>query len=307
MNKHILFSLLFLMLTGLAKSQLQNVALNQPVTVSSEDNPPENTGGFAVDGIKDPSAIESRWVSAEGYPHFIEVDLGMSYEVSQVAFYTGYKKYNHPINDYEIQFWDGSGWSVIVNRNANNSSVVTENFDPVVTNKIRLDAKSGSGQRLMLYEFEVYGSPTNDNPGSGTGVGSGLWLDRGDTVYTSETTLVGIGTSNPDAPLTVRGRIHAEEVKIDLDVPAPDYVFEDSYKLMTLEDLEKYLKENKHLPFMPAGKLMESDGINIGEMQMNLLRTLEELILHQIRMQKELNALKQQNENLSRKLEQKGN
>ena len=39
---------------------------------------------------------------------------------------------------------------------------------------------------------------------------------------------VGIGTSNPDEKLTVKGKIHAEEVKVDLNVP-PDYVFEKFY------------------------------------------------------------------------------
>src|SRR5690606_24717767 len=42
---------------------------------------------------------------------------------------------------------------------------------------------------------------------------------------------VGLGTNSPDARLTVKGKIHAEEVKIDLSVPAPDYVFKEDYKL----------------------------------------------------------------------------
>ena len=37
---------------------------------------------------------------------------------------------------------------------------------------------------------------------------------------------VGIGTVNPDARLAVKGTVHAEEVKVDLNVPVPDYVFE---------------------------------------------------------------------------------
>jgi hypothetical protein len=39
---------------------------------------------------------------------------------------------------------------------------------------------------------------------------------------------VGIGSISPDSKLTVKGKIHAEEVKVDLAVPA-DYVFEKYY------------------------------------------------------------------------------
>ncbi len=39
---------------------------------------------------------------------------------------------------------------------------------------------------------------------------------------------VGIGSVNPDESLSVKGKIHAEEVKVDLNVPA-DYVFEKYY------------------------------------------------------------------------------
>lgn len=46
---------------------------------------------------------------------------------------------------------------------------------------------------------------------------------------------IGIGTSTPDATLTVKGNIHAQEVKVDLaGSVAPDYVFEHSYHLMPL-------------------------------------------------------------------------
>ncbi|NBP68393.1 MAG: hypothetical protein EBU52_06570, partial [Cytophagia bacterium] len=43
---------------------------------------------------------------------------------------------------------------------------------------------------------------------------------------------VGIGTSLPDATLTVKGSIHTQEVKVDLlGAVAPDYVFEPTYEL----------------------------------------------------------------------------
>lgn len=74
---------------------------------------------------------------------------------------------------------------------------------------------------------------------------------------------VGIGTSNPDSKLTVKGKIHAEEVKVDLEVPA-DYVFEKyylgqsslqpDYTLLTLSEVEEFTKTNHHLPNVPSAK-----------------------------------------------------
>lgn len=99
---------------------------------------------------------------------------------------------------------------------------------------------------------------------------------------------VGIGTHNPDHELTVKGKIHAEEVIVDLSVPAPDYVFEPSYELITIEELEEYIQENKHLPEVPSAKVMEENGITLGEMNMILLKKIEELTLYTIEQQKDL-------------------
>ena len=94
---------------------------------------------------------------------------------------------------------------------------------------------------------------------------------------------VGIGTSTPDAPLTVKGQIHAQEVKVDLmGAAAPDFVFEESYNLESLEDLEEYIQQHKHLPGIPSGLEMEANGIKLKEMNLKLLRKVEELTLHLI-------------------------
>jgi hypothetical protein len=93
---------------------------------------------------------------------------------------------------------------------------------------------------------------------------------------------VGIGTLSPDQKLTVKGKIHAEEVIIDLSVPAPDYVFENDYSLTPLDTLKAYLAQHKHLPEVPSAKEMEKDGVKVGEMEMILLKKIEELTLHLI-------------------------
>jgi hypothetical protein len=103
---------------------------------------------------------------------------------------------------------------------------------------------------------------------------------------------VGIGTTAPDAKLTVKGGIiHAEEVKLDLNVPGPDYVFEESYPILSLEDTKAYVEQNKHLPGIPSSDDMQQNGVNLLEMNMKLLEKVEELTLHLIEQNERLEKI----------------
>jgi hypothetical protein len=93
---------------------------------------------------------------------------------------------------------------------------------------------------------------------------------------------VGIGTTNPDEKLTVNGVIHAKEVKVDLSGPLADFVFKPDYKLMSLPQVEKFVKANNHLPQMPSAEEVAKNGLSMGEMQNKLLQKVEELTLYAI-------------------------
>lgn len=110
---------------------------------------------------------------------------------------------------------------------------------------------------------------------------------------------VGIGTTNPDMKLTVNGNIHAKEVKIDLNIPAPDYVFKDDYNLKSIEEVEKFIEENSHLPEIPSAKEFEQNGVMQAEMDMNLLKKIEELTLYTIGQEKKIKNLERKNEELN--------
>jgi hypothetical protein len=90
---------------------------------------------------------------------------------------------------------------------------------------------------------------------------------------------LGIGTTAPNEKLTVNGTIYGREVRVDLNVPGPDYVFEENYNLPSLTEVESYIKANKHLPEVPSAREMEEKGINLSEMNMLLLKKVEELTL----------------------------
>ena len=100
---------------------------------------------------------------------------------------------------------------------------------------------------------------------------------------------IGIGTLSPREKLSVNGNIRAKEVKVEA-TNWPDYVFEEGYKVGTLEELEKYIKTNKHLPEMPTAKEVAANGIELGEMNKKLLEKIEELTLHLIEKDKKIDA-----------------
>ncbi len=113
---------------------------------------------------------------------------------------------------------------------------------------------------------------------------------------------VGIGTGTSTLgtmKLAVEGTIGAREVKVTLSKPWPDYVFEENYKLMSLQQVANYLKVERHLPYMTSAKSIKTEGgQSLGETQQNMLRSLEELYLHVINLQAENAKLKQDMEAL---------
>lgn len=98
---------------------------------------------------------------------------------------------------------------------------------------------------------------------------------------------VGIGTTNPTDMLTVAGKIGAREIKVSTNAGA-DFVFEADYQLPALTDLENFVKTNKHLPDIPTAKQMVENGVNLGELNIKLMQKVEELTLHLIEKEKQL-------------------
>lgn len=97
----------------------------------------------------------------------------------------------------------------------------------------------------------------------------------------------GIGTITPSYKLDVCGTIRAKEVKVDLlGTCVPDFVFKKDYKLMSLNDLEKFVTDKQHLPEIPSEKEMIENGLNMKEFQMKLLQKMEEMTLYIIEQNK---------------------
>ncbi|MFT3681644.1 MAG: hypothetical protein QM791_15340 [Ferruginibacter sp.] len=92
--------------------------------------------------------------------------------------------------------------------------------------------------------------------------------------------------------MAVDGKLICEEVRVRLTSGWPDYVFEKNYELPSLENVQQYIKENKHLPNIPSAAEVEKDGITVGEMQKKMMEKIEELTLYIIDLKKEIDILK---------------
>ncbi len=104
------------------------------------------------------------------------------------------------------------------------------------------------------------------------------------------------------AKLAVDGKILCEELEVQLSQDWPDYVFEDAYDLMPLDEVREFIREHKHLPGVPSAAQVGKDGVKVGEMQTTLLRKVEELTLHVLSQDRQVATLREENERLRERL-----
>ncbi len=131
---------------------------------------------------------------------------------------------------------------------------------------------------------------------------------------------VGIKTDNPTAGLTVNSNvlignpatvtlpsgyklyvetgILTEKLKVALKSSAhwADYVFAPGYQLKPLQEVERFVQANKHLPGLPSGEqLVKEGGIDVNQMLAKQMEKIEELTLYMIELSKEMDQLKKEN------------
>lgn len=104
---------------------------------------------------------------------------------------------------------------------------------------------------------------------------------------------MGIGKKDPKDKLEVNGQIHAKSVKVDLKEWA-DYVFNDDYDLIRLREIENYINTHGHLPEVPSTTEVQNKGIDLGQMNILLLKKIEELTLHLIEKEHQVQGLQNQ-------------
>jgi hypothetical protein len=115
-----------------------------------------------------------------------------------------------------------------------------------------------------------------------------------------------IGTSVPsnhtDFKLAVDGKVVAQRYICTGISNWADTVFSDSYRLQSLDSVNKYIQKNKHLPSIPSEKEVLENGIDAADMLRMQMAKIEELYLHTIALKKDLDIEKAKNLELQDKV-----
>ena len=186
---------------------------------------------------------------------------------------------------------------------APNHELIVQGDDPAVQIRDNVGDNSLNAARLELLEraggefnggaFFLWNGDTNrlligtKNGAINTNV---LVIDR-------NTNSVGIGTQTTAGyKLSVNGPIRSKEVVVEAGWA--DFVFDDGYPLMPLNEVESFIDQHGHLPDIPSASEVAQFGVPVGEMQSRLLQKVEELTLHLIDMRKQIIGLQAQNQQL---------
>jgi len=119
--------------------------------------------------------------------------------------------------------------------------------------------------------------------------GSYIWRAKNNEIMTLKNSgKLGIGTTNPDAILTVNGDIHATEIFVDNQILTPDFVFEENFSLKTIEEKAAYVAEFKHLPAIQSAAEMDKNNVNLLKLNYGTLQELEEAYLYIFQLSEQL-------------------
>ena len=150
-----------------------------------------------------------------------------------------------------------------------------------------------------------------DHVGSIYAAGSDNWVDSGLAVFDDQSVsfrgqfrINQVWSSEADAgfKLVVNGNIKTRGVVVTANGWA-DHVFADSYKLASLENVEQFIKAERHLPGVPSEKAILKNGIDLNAMMVTHMTKIEELTLYAIDQKKTADGLRAENLELQRRLE----
>lgn len=196
-----------------------------------------------------------------------------------------------------------------------------------------------SAQTASYFGRYAGGVGTNQNNlqrASAIGYNAKVAVDDGLVLGDSTLVKVGIGTANPQARLDVRGAFRlkgnlnfvasANQNLLDINnenflaidaegIPVmsrfkiryssenqwSDRVFEKNYPLLSLKKTEEFIAKNKHLPNVPSASEVVEKGVAVDVIVSKLLEKVEELTLHVIRQEKEIESLKRNVKGLNKK------
>ncbi|WP_462248819.1 LytTR family transcriptional regulator DNA-binding domain-containing protein [Ferruginibacter sp.] len=186
----------------------------------------------------------------------------------------------HVSSGNDVDLTDGNSGYILIGSTAGGNIAIDNN---------EIQARSnGAATNLFL-----------QNSGGNVRIGNGSFLSThklgvaGDVVVTG-----GLRVGDEILPagykFGVDGKAICTELLVRLVPNWPDYVFNKNYQLPELNEVENFIRKNNHLPGIPSAKTIETNGLNIGEMQKLQMQKIEELTLYIIELKKEIEKLKTQ-------------
>jgi hypothetical protein len=141
---------------------------------------------------------------------------------------------------------------------------------------------------------------------NGGGDGKGVYIKGGSgTNAGNEYALLRIDRYDGNTLFKVNGKsgiTYARQIKVTLD-NFPDYVFKPGYILLSVDELEKYIMDNKHLPGISSADEIIKGGLDLGKISSVIVEKIEEIVLYLIQQSKNIKKIKQQNDELLSKVE----
>ncbi|HEY6191394.1 MAG TPA: hypothetical protein VI215_03615 [Bacteroidota bacterium] len=165
------------------------------------------------------------------------------------------------------------------------------------TGNLLTNVATSSATNAVKYGVEIQSTGTWNGSGA-SNIGLHVMATGGANNYAARfDQAVGIG-ANPCSTdmLAVNGQVHASSYITNSTFC--DFVFDQGYKLMPLEEVEQHINADKHLPGIPSAREVEEKGLNLGDMEVKMMQKVEELTLYVINQHKELKRLQKENEAL---------
>lgn len=118
----------------------------------------------------------------------------------------------------------------------------------------------------------------------------------------NDNALLVTGANDDLMQLNGRGLLEVRELKVTLN-SFSDYVFDDTYELISLEDLQEYINEHRHLPGIPSEEEILQNGANVNDLLVAHMAKIEELTLYIIAQEEQMKSQQDQIDELRREIE----
>ena len=168
---------------------------------------------------------------------------------------------------------------------ANPTKALHVNGESFFSNNVEILTSSSSADKAFKITQQLGGSDVFRVMGNGK-------------IFAKELAIGGLNNNAETFLIQANGNTWATKFTVTEVSNFPDYVFDNSYKLKPLSEVEAYIKEHKHLPNIPTAKEVEEEGMDLAELTRLQMEKIEELTLYIIELEKRQQKMEEEIEKL---------